>query len=402
VPEFLCRVGAADGSVMEVRRVAASEDAVRKELSAEGLHLFSVSKLRRGFGLPFFQRKESVKTQDFLLFNTQLKTLLHAGLPLAQSLDLLKTQQSSEHFGKLLDKVHSQVTTGVALSDAFQGLGDVFPRLYSNSIRAGERAGELESVLGRYVEYQHMVENVRKKIIGALSYPAVLVVLSIGLIILLVAKVIPSFSDFYTGFGAELPLITRSVLGMSNFVQGHFLTLSFSVVVLFFLFRTWKETPRGRTAVDRWKLQIPLIGKLARHFALSQFTRSLAMLLGGGTPMVPALETAATSINNRWISSLISGCVQEVREGRALSEAVEDTGVVPEMALAMMRVGESTGALPEMLNHTSDFFDEEIEFTLGRLVSLFEPAILVTMGMIVAFLLLAVYYPLLTMVTKID
>ncbi len=222
MPEFLCRVGAADGSVMEVRRVAASEDAVRKELSAEGLHLFSVSKLRRGFGLPFFQRKESVKTQDFLLFNTQLKTLLHAGLPLAQSLDLLKTQQSSEHFGKLLDKVHSQVTTGVALSDAFQGLGDVFPRLYSNSIRAGERAGELESVLGRYVEYQHMVENVRKKIIGALSYPAVLVVLSIGLIILLVAKVIPSFSDFYTGFGAELPLITRSVLGMSNFVQGHF------------------------------------------------------------------------------------------------------------------------------------------------------------------------------------
>jgi len=402
VPEFLCRVGTPDGTVLEVHRVAASAAAVRKELQSEGLHPFAVSAVRKGFGLPFLRRREKVKTQDFLLFNTQLKTLLHAGLPLAQSLELLKTQQTSEHFGKLLDRVHSQVTTGVALSDAFEGLGDVFPRLYSNSIRAGERAGELESVLGRFVEYQHLVESVRKKVIGALSYPAVLVLLSIGLIILLVAKVIPSFATFYDGFDAELPLITKSVLALSIFVQAHFFILCAGAVALFLLFRAWKNTPRGRMFIDRWQMKIPLIGGLASHFALSQFTRSMAMLLGGGTPMVPALETASTSINNTWVSGLMRRCVQEVRQGRSLSEAVADTKVVPDMALAMMRVGESTGALPEMLNHTAEFFDEEIEFTLGRIVTLFEPAILVTMGFIVAILLLAVYYPLLTMVNKIN
>jgi len=402
VPEFLCRVGTPDGTVLEVQRVAASAAAARKELQSEGLHPFSVSAIRKGLGIPFLHRREKVKTQDFLLFNTQLKTLLHAGLPLAQSLELLKTQQTSEHFSKLLDRVHSQVTTGVALSDAFEGLGDVFPKLYSNSIRAGERAGELESVLGRFVEYQHLVENVRKKVIGALSYPAVLVLLSIGLIILLVAKVIPSFSTFYDGFDAELPLITKSVLGLSIFVQDNFFVLGAGLVALLALFKAWKNTPRGRLFIDRWQLKFPLIGSLSSHFALSQFTRSMAMLLGGGTPMVPALETASTSINNTWISLLIGRCVQEVRQGRALSEAVADTGVVPDMALAMMRVGESTGALPEMLNHTSEFFDEEIEFTLGRIVTLIEPAILVTMGFIVALLLLAVYYPLLTMVNKIS
>lgn len=401
MPEFLCRVGAPDGAVLELHRVAASEDSARKELQSEGFHLFSISRARRGMGVPFLHRREKVPTQDFLLFNTQLKTLLHAGLPLAQSLELLKEQQSSEHFAALLDKVHSQVTTGISLSDAFGSLGDAFPKLYSNSIRAGEHSGELESVLARYVEYQHLVEGVRKKIIGALSYPAVLVLLSIGLIILLVAKVIPSFSSFYDGFGAELPLITKAVLGLSKFVEAHFLALSGGAILLYILFRNWKKTPRGRLVVDRWILRVPLVGKLARHFALSQFTRSLGVLLGGGTPMVPALDTAATSINNTWLARLMGGCVQEVREGRALSEAVGDTKAVPEMALAMMRVGESTGALPEMLNHTSDFFDEEIEFTLGRIVSLFEPAILVTMGVIVAILLLAVYYPLLTLVSKI-
>jgi type IV pilus assembly protein PilC len=165
--------------------------------------------------------------------------------------------------------------------------------------------------------------------------------------------------------------------------------------------RVWRSSPSGRLITDRWRLRVPLIGHLSHLFSLSQFSRSLAILLGGGTPMVPALETAATSVSNSYISELFLGCVQEVQEGRPLSDALSDTGRVPDLALAMVRVGESTGALPEMLNHTSDFFDESIEFTLGRVVTLIEPMILVVMGVIVAALLLAVYYPLLTIVTKI-
>lgn len=381
--------------------MAGTEEALRHELESEGLHVFSVTLAGAAMGIPFLKRREKVPSVDFLLFNTQLRTLLHAGLPLTQSLELLKAQQTSPHFKALLDKVHQQVTTGVALSDAFASLGEVFPRLYSNTLRAGEQSGELESVLQRFVEYQRIVEEMRKKIIAALTYPAVLVLLSICLIILLVAYVIPSFAGFYVSFDSELPLVTRSVMGLSDFVQAHFFLLILAGFVVSVAFKAWIRTPRGRLITDRWRLKVPLIGRLAHLFALSQFSRSLSVLLAGGTPMVPALDTAASSINNTWISKLLVGCVKEVREGRSLSDSVDETGVAPAMALAMMRVGEATGALPEMLTHTSEFFDEEIEFALGRLVSLFEPLILVVMGVVVAGLLLAVYYPLLTLVTKI-
>jgi len=401
VPEFVCRLGAPDGSVVEQRRVAASSDALRRELEGEGFHVFSLAGARSRFRIPLVSRSEKVGGQDFLLFNTQLKTLLHAGLPLAQSLELLKGQQVNPHFAALLEKIHQQVTTGVALSDAFLALGDTFPRLYANSLRAGERTGELEQVLIRYVEYQRLVEAVRKKIISALTYPAVLLTLSIGLVLILMVKVIPAFRDFYVQFETELPLPTRLVLGSADFTKNNFIFIIIGVLLLSYAFRVWRSSSTGRLITDRWILRIPLVGRLNHLFALSQFSRSLAILLGGGTPMVPALDTSATSVSNAYIAELFLGCVQEVQEGRPLSEALEDTGQAPEMALAMIRVGESTGALPEMLQHTSDFFDEAIEFSLTRIVTLFEPLILVFMGLIVAGLLLAVYYPLLTIVSRI-
>ena len=401
MPEFVCRLGATNGSVVEQRRVAASMDALRRELEAEGFHIFSLSAARSRFRLPFFSRSEKVSGQDFLLFNTQLKTLLHAGMPLAQSLELLKDQQTSPHFRALLEKVHQQLTTGIALSDAFLALGDTFPRLYANSLRAGERTGELEQVIGRYVEYQRLVEAVRRKIVGALTYPAVLIALAAGLVVILMTYVIPSFSQFYVQFETELPLPTRVVIGSADFLSNNLILIVAGLIVFWYAFRVWRTSPKGRLITDRWKLKLPLIGRLTHLFALSQFSRSMSILLGGGTPMVPALETSSTSVSNSYISELFLGCVHEVQEGRPLSDALNDTGYLPDMALAMIRVGESTGALPEMLTHTSDFFDESIEFTLGRIVTLIEPMILVVMGLIVAGLLLAVYYPLLTIVTRI-
>ena len=401
MPEFVCRLGSPDGSVLELRRIAASADALRRELEGEGFHVFSVSRARSRVRLALLSRAEKVPSQDFLLFNTQLRTLLRAGLPLAQSLELLKTQQTHPHFRALLDNVHQQVTTGVSLSDAFLALGDVFPRLYANSLRAGERSGELESVIGRFVQYQRLVETVRKKIVAALTYPAVLVLLAAALVVLLVTFVIPRFSDFYLQFGSELPLPTRIVLGTAQTVQNNLILIIVGGSLAIWGFRAWKSSTAGRRLVDRWVLRVPLLGRLAQLFALSQFTRSMAVLLSGGTPMVPSLETAATSVKNVYIAELFLGCVHEVQEGRPLSDALEDTGRAPRLALAMIRVGESTGALPEMLEHTSDFFDEEIEFSLTRITTLFEPMILVVMGVIIAGLLLAVYYPLLRLVSTI-
>ena len=193
----------------------------------------------------------------------------------------------------------------------------------------------------------------------------------------------------------------RVVIGIANGMRDNLVVIIIGTIVVWYGLRVWRSSPSGRLITDRWRLGVPLVGRLSHLFSLSQFSRSLAILLGGGTPMVPALETSATSVSNVFISELLLGCVQEVQEGRPLSDALADTGQVPDLALAMVRVGESTGALPEMLSHTSDFFDESIEFTLGRVVTLIEPMILVVMGLIVAGLLLAVYYPLLTIVTKI-
>lgn len=386
---------------MERRRVAASSDALHRELEGEGFHVFSVTPARSRLQIPFLGKSTKISGQEFLLFNTQLATLLRAGLPLAHGLELLRDQQSNEHFKALLDNVLQQVNTGVSLSDAFSSLGDVFPRLYANTLRAGERSGELEAVLGRFVEYQRLTESVRRKIIGALTYPLVLIAMSVILVIILMTRVIPAFSSFYLQFDADLPMPTRIVMGLSTSLQEHFFLFIAGTIGFYFAVKMWRNSPSGRRITDRWRLSIPVVGRLGHLFAVSQFTRSLSVLLGGGTPMVPALQVSTTSISNSYISELFRSCVQEVQEGRPLSDALDDTGKMPELALAMMKVGESTGALPEMLEHTSGFFDEEIEASLARLVTLFEPMILVVMGIIVAGLLLSVYYPLLTTVSKI-
>jgi type IV pilus assembly protein PilC len=401
VPEYVCRLGSPDGTVVERRRVAASSDALHRELEGEGFHVFSVTPARSRLQIPFLGKSTKISGQEFLLFNTQLATLLRAGLPLAHGLELLRDQQSNEHFKALLDNVLQQVNTGVSLSDAFSSLGDVFPRLYANTLRAGERSGELEAVLGRFVEYQRLTESVRRKIIGALTYPLVLIAMSVILVIILMTRVIPAFSSFYLQFDADLPMPTRIVMGISTSLQEHFFLYIAGTIGFYFAVKMWRNSPSGRRITDRWRLSIPVVGRLGHLFAVSQFTRSLSVLLGGGTPMVPALQVSTTSISNSYISELFRSCVQEVQEGRPLSDALDDTGKMPELALAMMKVGESTGALPEMLEHTSGFFDEEIEASLARLVTLFEPMILVVMGIIVAGLLLSVYYPLLTTVSKI-
>ena len=286
---------------MERTRVAASDDVLRQELEGEGFHVFSIAAARSRVRIPFVGKSTRVSGQEFLLFNTQLATLLRAGLPLAQGLELLREQQANEHFKALLDKVHQQVTTGVSLSDAFLSLGNVFPRLYANTLRAGERSGELETVLVRFVEYQRLTESVRRKIIGALTYPLVLIFLSIVLVVILMVKVIPAFSTFYVQFDAELPLPTRIVMGISTGLQEHFLVVAAALAGIFFAIRMWRNSPSGQRITDRWRLSIPVVGRLGHLFAASQFTRSLAVLLGGGTPMVPALQTATTSISNKYL-----------------------------------------------------------------------------------------------------
>ena len=392
--EFRCRLATASGQVTEGTYVADSEAALRRELEDKGLYVLEVKPSAWG-GLAWLRRRGGgrIKMHEFLVFNQELATLLKAGMPLVQSLDILRRNVPNPVFKAVLDDVHDEVRSGVALSDAFEPHSRHFSPIYTASLMAGERSGSLEQVLRRYVAYVQVLGAVRRKIVSALVYPAVLVALSLGVVAIIVIKVVPAFSDFYGNFGAELPLSTRIIVGLSSAVRENILLLVAAAAALIVAGRWFTRQPGQRRALDRLILKLPLLGTLARQFATSQLSRTLATLLGGGIPLVTALDVARRSISNRHIAVQMDDIGRQVREGQALSTAMAAKGEFPDVAVKMVEVGEATGALQDMLNAIADFYDEDIETKLGRFLLLIEPLLLVVMGAIIAGLLIALYLP---------
>jgi type IV pilus assembly protein PilC len=294
----------------------------------------------------------------------------------------------------VLDDVHDKVRSGTALSDAFASHGERFPRVYTASLLAGERSGSLDTVLRRYVEYARIISTVRRKTLSALVYPAILVTLAVALVSIIVLKVVPAFSDFYASFGAELPFVTRVILGISNFARSQFLLVTIVIVAAIGGIIGWARQAGQRARLDHLMLRAPLVGPIVAKFATSQMARTLATLLGGGLPLVNALEISARSVGNQYMASQLDVVNTRVREGQSFAAALEARGIFPEVAVKMAEVGESTGSLQEMLNTVADFYDEEIATTMERFVTLVEPTLLVIMGIVIAGLLLALYMPL--------
>ncbi len=410
---YVCRLGLPDGAIT-VRTIEASdENALKAEIARLNARLFSVKAeggpartaapgraLTLASLMPGSRRP--VKPSEFLVFNQELVALLKAGLPIVSGFDILLERQSNPRFKRILLDIREQLISGVALSDAFLSHGDVFPRLYATSLKAGERSGEIEKVMRRYLSYQKILAALRRKVTGALVYPAVLIGLSIGLVTILMTYVIPRFREFFAGFEAgQLPLITRGVIGTADFLRGHILLVLAGLVVASIAFTRWKATEAGRLGWDGFLLKLPLIGGILQQFALSQFSRSLATLVGAGTPVVPALEIAAGAVANRRISRSVASVVPRVREGAEVWRSLESTGSFTSLAIEMIKVGEATGALEEMLTNVSDFYDEAIDAQLQRIVTLIEPIILVVMGGVVATLLLSIYLPMFTILSNI-
>ena len=396
---FVFRVGTPQGDIVDRKVEASSLDKARQEIENQGLHVFGVK--RRGFRPSIRLGGRVLSTERFLLFNQELLALVRAGLPIVQSLDIMLERQQDNRFREILADIKDQVRSGVALSDAFASHGDLFPPIYSNSLRAGERSGDLEGVIKRFLRYQKLIVAIRKKVSGALIYPAVLVAISAGMIYIMLAVVVPKFTDFYAGFDAELPLFTQMLISVAFFVRDNSLLTLVVVVVLIYLVRRWGKTRSGRLALDRAKLRVPFTGSVIHSFAIMQFTQSLSTLLAGGTPMVPALETASESVTNSHVSTRIKGIIQQVREGEPLWLSLESTGAMSSIAVEMIKVGESTGALVEMLTNVGEFYDEEIETRLNRMMALLEPFILVLLGVVIAALLYAFYLPLFE-ITKVQ
>jgi type IV pilus assembly protein PilC len=394
MPEYIVRVGTSDGEIVERHVMALSASAAEEDLRRQGLHVFEAKRGARRLMDMIPRRGGVISTEHFLLFNQELLALVRAGLPILQSFDIMLERQKNVRFREVLTDIREKLKSGVALSDAFSSYGDAFPPIYATSLRAGERSGDLEGVLKRFLRYQKIIVNLRKRVIGALIYPSVLVLLSVGMVFIMLTKVIPKFAEFYAGFNADLPWFTKVMIRFATTLNQNLIILAVALVGGFFLFRRWAASTSGRLMFDSIKLRIPLAGGILHRFAIMQFTQSLGTLLGGGTPMVPAIEIASQSVTNQLISSRIFGIVQNVREGETLWRSLDSTGVVSDLAVEMIKVGESTGALTEMLTNVSEFYDEEIEARLTRIVAAIEPIILVLMGGVIAVLLYAFYLPL--------
>jgi type IV pilus assembly protein PilC len=393
--EFRCRLGTNTGEIIEGVYVADSESRLRKELEEKGLYILSLQRRASVQALATRGgRRQRVSRQEFLVFNQELATLLKAGMPLVQSLDILRQRISNQTFKAVLDTVYEKVKAGTALSDAFAAHSGLFPAVYSASLMAGERSGNLDAVIRRYVAYEKVIGAVRRRTISALIYPAILVVMMVTLIGIIVVRVVPAFSSFYGNYGRELPLSTRVIVGFSNGLVANFWFIAIAIAGTAALGFWWVNRPGHREHVDQMLLKLPWAGETVRKFSTSQLARTLATLLGGGIPLVNALEIAGGAMTNRHFGAEIREVTRRVSEGQSFASALLARGIFPDVAVKMVEVGESTGALQDMLNSLADFYDEEIETEVGRFITLIEPVILVVMGVVIAAVVLALYMPL--------
>jgi type IV pilus assembly protein PilC len=392
--EFRCRLGTSTGEIVEGVYIADSESRLRRELEEKGLFVLSLQP--RGFvlGLPGGRRRRRVSRQEFLVFNQELATLLKAGMPLTQSLDILRQRVGNPTFRAVLDGVYEKVVSGTALSDAFGAHADLFPAVYSASLMAGERSGSLDAVIRRYVAYEKLVGGVRRRTLSALIYPAILVTMMAVLIAIILLKAVPAFADFYGTFDKPLPLSTRLIMAASGAAVANFWLIIIGAAAVAILAFIWSRQPTQRIKLDRMVLEIPWAGTTARKFFTAQTARMLSTLLGGGIPLVNALDICVRSLSNRHMANGLDEVRRRVQEGQGFAAALRVRDVFPDVAIKMIEVGESTGALQDMLNSLAEFYDEEIETEVERVTRLIEPVLLVMMGIVIAVVVLALYMPL--------
>lgn len=395
MPIFTYKVGREDGSILVKEVEAENGEMLRRELEESG---YLVLQLKRrhafslGAGLTGVARKQT--SEDFLIFNQELMVLLKAGLPIVQSLDILIERTPNAFFKEALSDVKTEVRGGKALSDAMGKHPRFFPELYTNSLRAGERTGNLSEVLERFIAYLKQMITVKRHIISAVTYPIFLIGFTVILMAVLLTYVVPSFSEIYSDFKAELPLPTIILMNFTRFLRSYVLVFAGALILAVYGFRVWYRNPKGRRAVDANLLKVPLLGSVIQGYVISTMTRTLATILAGGIPMLQALEMVAKSVTNREVSQSLEYTQERVREGMSLAGALEETGIMPPMTIRMIEVGEATGALETMLNNISSFYEEEVTVKVQRLTNLIEPVIMLGLGLVVGSIVIIMYLPI--------
>ncbi len=386
--EFVIKLADERGRVQEQVQTAATAEELRARFAHAGYHVFSV-RARGGIG----GSRRKVKLEPFLIFNQQFLTLIRAGLPILSSLEMLGKIQKNAQFAGQLEDVSHRVKTGEALSAAFEAQSG-FPLMYTTTLLAGERSGNLQEVLERYVSFQKIALTFRKKLVASLIYPAVLMTLVISLLIFLLTVVVPQFAELYDQLGSKLPAMTVALMSFGRWLQHNILWMAIAFVIIAAVAYRFAITDRGRDFIDGVRVRLPIFGKIWLKYQVALFARTLSTLLTGGLPLVPSLETAARSISSRQVSKAVITSVVTVSEGKSLADSLIKTGVFPDLASEMITVGEQTGALPQMLNSVAEFFEEDVATALTAALALIEPAILIIMGVVVVFVLISLYLPI--------
>jgi type IV pilus assembly protein PilC len=395
--EFLVKVADEQGHLRQQVEQGYSEAEVHDRFAQQGYLVYWVKPrtLLTPGGMRF-GRRGKLKQAQFLIFNQQFLTLIKAGLPILTALDLLIKRQKDKFLLNSLENVRERVKGGEALSDAFGALR-IFPKMYTTTLMAGEKSGSMEEVLGRYIAYQRLVQTFRKKLLVSLVYPALLVSVVTVMLIFLITYVVPKFADLFNNLGAQLPAITVFMLAVGLNAQKYAWVAILVLVVGGFLVWHWKHTDRGAEQLDRFLLSLPLVGEIRLKYQVANFSRILATLLQGGLPLVPAMETAGASMSSRQMVNGIIKAAERVREGQGLAKSLETQKLFPDLAVEMLEVGESTGALPAMLGSVAEFYEEDVQTALGAAMALIEPLILVIMAVFVGGILISLYMPIFTL-----
>ena len=403
--EFICRLGTPSGEVMTRMVEATGAGEAKSQLENEGFRVFAVSNAEKGLSAALSiggaGKKNRVKPGDFLLFNQQLSALLRAGIPVLQSINLLKNRSGSSTLRAMLADIEEKIKSGVSLSEAFEAQGS-FPKIYTASLLAGEKSGALDDVLSRYVDYLKRNVGVARKLRGAIAYPLFLLAAASFMVAFLTLYIVPRMSELFKGLSTKngLPTVTVVVLTFSNFIAGNIWWLLPLVLVLVFSLVIWLRSPGGKLILHKFLLRLPVVGSLIKQMTTAQLARSLSTLLSGGITVPDAWNIASESITNLELRRRSQAVLSLIREGRGFTEALDKANWLPELALDMIGIGEKSGSLREMLDEVANFYDAEAEVRLEQLTSLLEPVILVFMAVIVITILLAIYLPIIQTISS--
>ena len=389
---YRCKIGTADGRIIEKDFEAESREVLQESLEEQGFFVFRIRK-----SLQWFAKgagRNSLSGRRFLAMNQEMLVLIRSGLPILQVLDTMIERMEAGGMLNALQEIRAEVKGGSALSDAFDRFSHMFPQLYVASLRAGEQSGDLPVTLGRYIEYQKRVEAIKAKVRSATFYPALLAIAVTLVLGFLLLYVIPSFTQVYADADVQLPLLTRLVIAVANgLVAGLPIWLP-ALVVGLLLLRTYARTEAGALLADGLKLRLPFFGELLNEYALSTFCRTFATTLASGIPIVQSMQMARGTLNNLVLEKRLSGAVSRIREGEKISEALEHEGNFPAIALRMIGVGETSGSLVDMLNDVSEYYEAEVERRLDRLTTIVEPLMMMTMGLLIGGIVVAMYIPI--------